>query len=273
MRAAFIGIVLAVALPLQGWAQDRTQTLADIRQELVILNSSVMGLKQELSTTSGFGTVPTGSSVLERVDAIEAALSQLTAKTEDLEFRINQVIADGTNRIGDLEFRLVELEGGDMGSLGDTPVLGGGPAAVAPTIAPPVVTDPGASLATNEQADFDRARAVLDSGDFRTAADLFKTFAETYTGGPLTAEAHFMRGEAFSGLGETSSAARAWLESFSADMAGPRAPEALFKVGQALGQLGQGPEACVTLNEVGVRFPGTTAASDALVNAQGLGCQ
>ena len=111
MRAALFGIVLAATLPLAALAQDKTQTLADIRQELVVLNSSVMGLKRELSTTSGFGTAPAGGTVLERVDAIEAALAQLTAKTEALEFRINQIVADGTNRIGDLEFRLVELAG------------------------------------------------------------------------------------------------------------------------------------------------------------------
>ena len=259
MRAALFGIVLAATLPLAALAQDKTQTLADIRQELVVLNSSVMGLKRELSTTSGFGTAPAGGTVLERVDAIEAALAQLTAKTEALEFRINQIVADGTNRIGDLEFRLVELAG-------DT----GAPAAA---IVAPSTGDSSASLATNEQGDFDRAKAALDAGDFRAAADQFATFTQTYTGGPLTAEAHFLRGEALSGLGETSNAARAWLEAFSTDMTGARAAVALFKVGQALGQLGQGPDACVTLAEVGVRFPGTGAATDAAVQAQGLGCQ
>ena len=58
MRAALFGIVLAATLPLAALAQDKTQTLADIRQELVVLNSSVMGLKRELSTTRGFGTAP-----------------------------------------------------------------------------------------------------------------------------------------------------------------------------------------------------------------------
>ncbi|MFT7059629.1 MAG: tol-pal system protein YbgF [Pseudorhodobacter sp.] len=272
MRAAFIGLVIGAVLPLCASAQDRAQTLADIRQELVVLNSSVMGLKRELSTTSGFGSVPVGGDVLDRVDAIEAALSQLTSKTEGLEFRINQIVADGTNRIGDLEFRLVELEGGDLGSIGQTPTLGGETGVAIAPVAPAPATGSG-SLATNEQGDFDRAKEVLAQGDFRRAADLFATFTQTYTGGPLTAEAHFMRGEALSGLGETGNAARAWLEAFSSDMAGPRAPESLLKVGQALSVLGQGPEACVTLAEVSVRFPGTQAASDAAVSVQGLGCQ
>jgi tol-pal system protein YbgF len=268
-RIMGLGVVLAAVLPLSALAQDRTQTLADIRQELVVMNQLMLELRRELSTTSGVGLQLDGSSILSRVDAFEAALTQLTAKTEALEFRINQIVADGTNRLGDLEFRLVELEGGDLGAIGQTPTLGGG-AAVAVPSAP--VPEAGASLATNEQADFDRAQAMLASGDFRAAADLFAAFAQTYTGGPLTAQAHYQRGEALSNLGETGNAARAWLDAFSTDMAGPLAPEALLKVGRALGELGQMPEACVTLAEVGNRFPGGQPAADAAASAQALNC-
>jgi tol-pal system protein YbgF len=239
-----------------------------------VLNGSVQGLRSELATTTNSGSASFGGSLLDRVDAIEAALSQLTAKTEALEFRINQVVSDGTNRVGDLEFRLVELEGGDLGAVGQTAPLGGetGTVAQPPGVAP-VTGGAAPSLATNEQTDFDRAKEVLGQGDFRTAADLFATFAQTYTGGPLTAQAHYYRGEALSQLGETSNAARAWLEAFSGDMTGARAPESLLKVGQALATLGQGPEACVTLQEVGTRFPGDPAAAAAATAALGLGCQ
>ena len=268
-RIMGLGVVLAAVLPLSTLAQDRAQTLADIRQELVVMNQLMLDLRRELSTTSGVGLQLDGSSTLGRVDAFEAALTQLTAKTEALEFRINQIVADGTNRLGDLEFRLVELEGGDLGAIGQTPTLGGGAAVSVPSTPAP---EAGASLATNEQADFDRAQAVLASGDFRAAADLFAAFAQTYTGGPLTAQAHYQRGEALSNLGETGNAARAWLDAFSTDMAGPLAPEALLKVGRALGELGQTPEACVTLAEVGNRFPGGQPAADAAASAQALNC-
>jgi len=113
---------------------------------------------------------------------------------------------------------------------------------------------------------------VLGTGDFRTAADLFKTFTETYSGGPLSAEAYFLLGESLSQVGETANAARAYLESFSGTPNGPRAPEALLKLGQSLGTLGQVPEACVTLREVGVRFPGSAPAAQAATAFQGLGC-
>jgi TolA-binding protein len=70
------------------------------------------------------GTPATGTT-LERLDTLEAALRDLTSKTEALEFRINGIVTDGTNRIGDIEFRLQELAGGDLGALPPTPPLGG----------------------------------------------------------------------------------------------------------------------------------------------------
>lgn len=260
-------------LPGLASAQDRAQTLADIRAQIMALSAEFDTLKQELVTTGAAQSGAAGGAPLQRLDAIEAALVQLTAKTEQVDLRLNKVVADGTNRIGDLEFRLTELEGGDTSKLGQTPPLGGDTGAVAAGGATPQAPAAGgAELAVGEQADFDRAKAVLDSGDFRGAADQFATFAQTYTGGALTYEAHFLRGEALNQLGETSNAARAYLDSFSGAPGGPRAAEALLKLGQALGKLGQVPEACVTLTEVGTRFPGTPPAADAVVAKQGLGC-
>ena len=272
----FLLCTVALLLPLAAAAQDdRAQTLADLRAELASLTQAITGLRQELVATGASQPGLGGGSALQRMDAIEGALAQLTAKTEALEFRINTVVTDGTNRIGDIEFRLTELEGGDIAALPATPPLGGtadaGTAAVA-TIPSPVAATGTPELAVGEQADFDRAREVLGSGDFRAAADLFKTFTETYSGGPLSAEAYFLLGESLGQTGETADAARAYLESFSGTPNGPRAPEALFRLGQSLGTLGQVPEACVTLREVGLRFPGSAPAMQAETALQGLGC-
>ena len=119
-------LTTALALPFGAVAQDQ-QTLADVRQELTVLHVDIQRLKRELSTTGGVGSnAAAGGSVLERVGAIERELQRLTAQTEQLEYRVNRIVSDGTNRIGDLEFRLVELEGGDIGALGETTTLGGG---------------------------------------------------------------------------------------------------------------------------------------------------
>ncbi len=274
-RALALALALGAFAPGLAAAQQ-DQTLADIRAELSQLSSQITGLRAELSTT---GAAPGGyvsGTLLERVDTIEAELARLTSRTENLELRINRIVQDGTNRIGDLEFRLVELEGGDFGSIGETRPLGGeAPQGAAPAPAPtpaPAPAGQGAQLAVSEQADFDRAREVLDQGDFRRAADLFATFTETYTGGPLTGEAHFLRGEALLALNDTSGAARAYLESFSGSPDGRRAPDALLKLGESLGRLGQNAEACVTLAEVGVRYPASPARDGAVAAMNELRC-
>ena len=123
-----------------------------------------------------------------------------------------------------------------------------------------------------EKADFERAQEALASGDFRTAADQFATFNQTYPGGPLAAEAELRRGEALNNLGDVREAARAYLASFSTDPVGALAPHALFELGSALGELNQLQEACVTLSEVGVRFPDSTFVAQAQNRRQALSC-
>jgi len=278
MIAATLAL-LVLAMPLK--AQDRVQTLADIRQELTVLFVEIQRLRGELNTTGGASAPSGAGSTLDRVNAIEAQVTRLTAKTEELEFRINQVVSDGTNRVGDLEFRLCELEAGcDISKLGETSTLGGGslpdvtgPAAPAIAATPDPGPESGAGqLAVAERADFDAALAAFEAGNPTEASELFGRFVETYPGGPLTGRAHYLRGEALEAQGMVAEAARAWLASYSGDPDGASAADALFKLGTALGQLGQLNEACATLGEVGNRFPGSAAASDAQAARASLGC-
>ncbi|CUH64254.1 tol-pal system protein YbgF [Thalassovita gelatinovora] len=272
----FVSVVACVALmmPLApvGWAQDRGQTLADIRQELSVLYVDIQQLKRELSTTGAPTGAGGGGSALARLDAIEAQMQQLTSKTEELEYRINRVATDGGNRVGDLEFRLCELETNcDIGKLGETTTLGGSagnaPAAVVRQGEPNTP-----ELAVGEATDFDRAEAALADGNSTEAIKILDQFIDAYPGSPLTAKVQIARGDAMDNLGEKTGSARAYLEAFSAAPEGPQAPNALFKLGRALGQLGQQSEACVTLSEVGVRFPGSAAVSEAEAERARLGC-
>lgn len=268
-----LAVVALVAMSASGpaFAQSEDETLADIRQQLSVVYVDVQRLKRELSTTGGAAGGTSGGTTLQRIDAIEVELQRLTAKSEELEHRINQVVSDGTKRIGDLEFRLCELEKGcDVGSLGDTPTLGGETQAVAPPT--PAAQSGGVELAIGEKDDFDRAKAALDSGDFQGAATQFATYAQAYPGGPLSGEAHYYRGEALNQMGQTADAARAYLESFSGAPDGPVASDALYKLGTSLQALGQTREACVTLGEVGTRFPGVPAAQEASTAMQSIGC-
>jgi tol-pal system protein YbgF len=279
-----LSVVLFVALLTGAHAQNREQTLADIRQELSVLYVEIQRLKREMSTTGGVSTQSVGGSTIDRLNAIEAEMTRLTALTEQLEFRIDSVVRDGSNQIGDLEFRLCELEADcDIASLGQGTTLGGvtpttgAASGTLPSTQTGLGTDTGSlgdgiELAVGEQADFDAATAALEDGSHSAAASQFAAFLDNYPGSPLTTDARLLRGAALEASGENTQAARAYLDAFSAEPNGAKAPEALYLLGRSLGRIGQVDEACVTLSEVSVRFPGGQAASDAQAERQRLAC-
>ncbi len=283
LKTLAFSVVLA-ALPVagytQGGAQDRAQTLADIRQELTVLYVELQRLGTELNTTGAARVPAGGGTTLDRVNALQAEIGRLTGQIEQIEHRVSALVRDGTNRVGDLEFRLCELEAEcDVSSLGETPVLGGG---TLPQVAAPLPsampTDPGAAsigggeLAVAEQADFDRAKEAFDGGDMVAAAEGFLRFAETYPGGPLSADASFFAGEALTQQGRIAEAARAYLAAYSAVPPGQHTTQALLKLGAALGELGHVTEACVMFDELITAYPGSAEVSAAEAARMALSC-
>ncbi|MEM7439607.1 MAG: tol-pal system protein YbgF [Pseudomonadota bacterium] len=266
---------LCAAMPFAAQAQD-AQTLADIRQELQYLYGEILSLKRELSTTGAITLQNNNQApALQRLDALEAEMQRMTGLIEKKEFAIQSVVKDGTNRVGDLEFRLCELEPGcDVTQLDRTAPLGG-QAAVAPSTNP--VQPAGATTTTtgatdSERASFERAVAAFQAQDFTSAASQFAALIQNFPGGPLTGEAHYWRGAALAGNGDWREAARAFLESFSGSPEGVKAPDALFRLGLSLQELGQTEEACLMLSEVPVRYPASAVVADAKGQFASLGC-
>lgn len=281
MRSSLGALLLSAMLAVPAVAQDQGETLADIRQQLSVLHVDIQRLKRELSTTGAPGGSAQGGSVLARVDAIEAELQSLTGRVEELGFRVEQVVETGSNRVNDLNFRLCELEPNcDIATLEDMPRLGGTPAAggatqiTAPSapVSPVQVAPDASELAVGEQDDFDNATLALSEARYEDAASGFGRFVETYPGSPLTAQAQLGRAKSLKAVGDSRESARAYLAAFSADPEGPDAPEALTGLGAALGALGQQSEACLTLSEVGMRFPGSDAEQSAATEMSSLGC-
>lgn len=272
-KAYFSALVLAagLALPQASFAQE--DTLADIRQELTVLYVEIQRLKRELSTTGAAPVTPGGRDTLDRIDTIEAGLRRLTGRTEELEFRIDRIVRDGTNRIGDLEFRLCELETScDIATLGDTPSLGGGALVTTPPVTPPANTGSDPELAVGEAADFQAAKQAFEAREYASAVARIDAFLNTYSGSPLAPEALFLKGSALESQGDLGNAARAYLAAFNAAPDGSIAPAALLALGLALDGLGQKPEACTLLGEVTKRFPGGPEDAAAQTEAAARGC-
>jgi tol-pal system protein YbgF len=263
-----IFLALLGLLPYSGVAQEREQTLADIRQDLSYLFVEIKRLKRELSTSHPPSGITSGQSIVKRVDAIEAELQRLTGATEKLEFRVSRVISDGTNRIGDLEFRLVELEGGDLSSLRESTTLG----RLIDDPEPEASQSLNIELAVGEEADFALAQAALEEQRYNDAAEMFSRFGTTYPASPLVAKAYLLRGKALEATQDYKASARAYLESFSNYPNADVAPEALILLGKALVSAGKLDAGCRTLSQVDIRFPGSSFAIDAQEEMQTLDC-
>jgi len=245
--------------------------LASVRGELTALNGQIESLRAQLLSNAAGQGVATSGPALQRLDQLELELRRITGNVEALRRHVSQIVEDGTRRIGDLEFRLVELEGGDISTLGETSTLGG--------VAPAPVTgtemklpDTGAELAVVEREDFEAALAALKGGDAASAANGFDQFLSAYPGGPLSASAMYYLGEARFAQSNWAGAARSYLASFQGYPNSEHAPTSLYKVGLTLGKLGQVKEACLTFNETEARYPGHPTLSEVFSAKEMFSC-
>lgn len=277
-RLAALLLVLSLAFALPATAQQ--PTLADLRTDLTQLRNELQALRSELvaSGAAGFQAAG-GDAAIDRMNAMERHLSQLTDRVEQLQNRIQRIVADGTRRIDDIEFRLCEMdENCDLSALMTTPDLGGlgGGGVTSSQVGPAesgLASGPTDKATTNaEQADFDQAQAAMNNGDFQRAADLFGAVAENHAGGPLIAEALFLRGAALDSLGDTQGAAAAWLESFASSPDGPRAAESLLGLARVIASDGDPTASCLYLAEIPARFPGSAPAAEAERRMTVLNC-
>lgn len=240
-------LVLAMSLT----APAHADTVADLRADLGALTGAVADLARELSSGEGASQPGYDGRLLDRVDRMEAALADLTRRTEELEFRIRRAIDAASNRLGDLEFRLTELEGGSTEGLT--------PQRLGETHRETGAAQP--QLAAGEQQAFDDAIALLDNDQPRAAAAALSQFIKTYPGSPLGAEASFKLAELNRALGREPDAARAYLNLYMAAPDGPDAARALLALGESLGRLEQTTEACAMFDELRSRFSNSPEAA------------
>lgn len=265
LRGIFAAVLIACTAVLPASAQAQAQTLEDVRLDIAKLSEIMQELRTELLTTGNSGVSQDSvGTILQRLNNLEAELSAALGLVETLEFRVVQIADDATRRIGDLEFRLTELEGGDTESLG-TPVPLGGESTIGTG---------GQELASDEQRSFDTGVAMYDASDYQAAAEQFAIFTTTYPGGPLTSEAQYRRGLALAAMQDWGGAARSYLDSFSGAPDGPFAAISLYELAASLGALGQTDQACLTLDEIGIRYQNVSVDLGAkiLTQKQTLAC-
>ncbi|MEM6679471.1 MAG: tol-pal system protein YbgF [Pseudomonadota bacterium] len=254
---AALGLALGLCAPAEAQLFGR-----ELRERVDRLEAEVQQMRQGA-----------GGSTVQRLAEIEAELQRITGEIERLSYRIETIARDAERRFGDFEFRLTELEGGDVAALpANPPPLGGGGSGGGGG------TGGGSgggftAVSVSEQRALDDAVRFVQQGRLADADDALDDFLASYPASPLVPRAHYWRGEtAFTG-GSYQRAARAYLTGYEADPDGPAAADNLVKLGVSLARLGQFNEACLTFTEVRTRFPTSTrAVGEAESEAGRLAC-
>ena len=256
LKIALLGVFLGGTCHAQ---DDVGRTLGDMKLEIEFLSSQLDGLRKELLESGAALSTTNSGPALTRLDAIEHELRVLTGQMEELEHRVSTTTNEMENKLGDLEFRITELEGGTI---------------TAPEGRDDVESDipVGVELTIAEREDFEAAKAALDKADYATAASGFGAFTTNYPGGPLTAVAHLYRGQALFEQEDWKNAGVSFLDSFSAAPKGPRAAEALFSLAESLAKLDKTTQACSSLAEIPVRFPESDFVSKVAAKQTELNC-
>lgn len=277
-----MGMIRTVAIaalltgPFMAPSAARADTVAQLRAELSSLSTAVADLARELSSGEAASQPGFDGTLIDRVERIREELARLTARSEELEFRIRRAIDEASNRLGDLEFRLTELEGGDVTNLAAPRPLGGtsngAQGGSGFGLGSSISGGETPELAASERVAFDAARDLADAGDYAGAAAAFQQFLEFYPGSPLGPDASMMLGEMHRARGAEPDAARAYLNLYLAAPDGPDAPRALLALGDSLGRLDQQAEACVMFDELRDRFAFSAEAQEAEAARQRLNC-
>jgi TolA-binding protein/Skp family chaperone for outer membrane proteins len=190
---------------VQSELNNLSEQISEIRLELSENKASIVKDAIEASENIvASGIKKSAGSVLFRLDAIEEEIRNLTGIIEELQFYTKNIALDATNRIGDIEFRLTELEGGDLSLLGNSRIIGGNKE----------TSNANAELAITEKSSYDTALELLNDDKFELAIIEFDKLINAFPNGPLTVAAHYSKGDAFFGMNSWVKAIDSYLESF-----------------------------------------------------------
>ncbi|MBN9505662.1 MAG: hypothetical protein J0I69_06505 [Altererythrobacter sp.] len=284
--AALLLAGVAMALPGPAAAQDSDARLRRIESQINALQRAVFPggdgryFTPEVDTSrpqTPTPAVPTPSSsaltdMLARLDALEAQLAGLTARTEE-----------NANQLAQLEAQMKAMRDAQAAApvaiapptgvipvpsaSGAAPAPGRTPAASTPTPAPAAASAPSPARVAAVQAiakpstgdagddEYTYGFRLWEAGFFPEARQQLSLFLQKY---PTHAKASYGRnllGRAFLDDGKPREAAAAFLENYQKDKNGARAADSLLFLSEAMVGIGDTDRACIALAEFSEAYP------------------
>ncbi|MEM7547332.1 MAG: tol-pal system protein YbgF [Pseudomonadota bacterium] len=272
MKSMAAVIWVGAALALTG---QRAEAQGVDRYQFLQMEKSVKEMEAEVARLRN---ALAGGNLLDRLNALEDELSRLTGQLEQLQFAQRSHEDAAKLKLEDLEYRIIELEGGDPSILfqNDEPQQEGNlaPAPSAPSSGGTLGTlTSTAPVSGAEKAEYEAGVAAIQSGRVVEGRGVLEGFLTSYPDSPLAGDAYYWLGESYFLNGEYQAAANRFLDAATLFPDGPLAPDSLLKLGVTLSLLGRDDVACQTLREVATRYPNAEqTTAKAATEAQRAGC-
>jgi tol-pal system protein YbgF len=308
IRHLALPAVLVAALVAAGPSPARAQTQPDVRALIdrmdrlqrdmdVMQRNLARGVTPPPAPAApaqmapGAGAAPSGGFVEQtevRLSALEGQMRELTGRIEETLNRVVQVQQRLDKLVGDVDFRLSQLEKGAAPPAAAEAAPPPAPAAAAPgqpvlrpgeqrlvlvpgqpapapqaAAAPPAAAAAAAPVtlpAGPPETQYEFAyglyqQAVQDRGDFGRAEQALRGFVSANGAHRLAGDAQYWLGETFYARRDWPNASAAFAEQFRRFPQNAKAPDSLLRLGQSLGQMNRKNDACGTLGELDRRYP------------------
>lgn len=181
--------------------------------------------------------------LLKRMGDIEEENRELRGKLEESQHEISQLNQKMETLSADVDYRLNNPDSGAAVNL-------------APNALPETSLSPaGNALSSNTSEEYERARSLLEQGDYEAAEKAFAAFVSNHPKDDQAGAAQYWLGVTFFVRGQYDKASAGFAKGYKTYPKSPKAPDMLFKLSKSLAALGQNANACAPLDELSSKFP------------------
>ncbi len=247
---------MAVAAVLLGLF-TATPALAVSKQEL---EARIEGLERKLE---GRGLVD----MLNRIEQLQGDVQQLRGQIEVQTHTLDDMQRRQRELYLDIDRRLQQLESGQMAQpveplapAADVPVTAAPPTASPPTTQGSVAVAPPPEPSAEEQAEYEKALAILREGRYADAAATFNQFLASYPGSAYADNASYWLGETYYVTRDFDRALATFDKLINSHPQSPKLPDARLKMGYIHYEKKDWASARRELDGLVADHPGSTAA-------------
>ncbi len=198
--------------------------------------------------------------LLERVSALEEQVRSLRGRLDEIGNQTQQQGQDFSKQLGDLNFRITNLEGGRGGvppqaGPARSPPLAPPPSGLAPVPPASPGAPPGPPPPRRPELSIQEGNAALARRDYASAEAAAREVLATQRTSPRAYDAQFLLAESLAGKRDWSAAAVAFDDAYNRSRTGSHAQDSLLGLANSLTILGDKRAGCAALAKMRAEFP------------------